>query len=707
MERSSAARTIARAAGRDIGPIPPCADPSRRHLCSDDLPRFCTTYLAAQFPLAFSDDHRRALGLLQAAVLEGGQFAVAMPRGSGKTTMCRAAVLWALLYGHRRFVFVVAADGASALSIVAALRSELEHNDEVLADFPEAAFPIRALKGISRRAEGQTSESRQTFLVWTKDEVRLPAIAEGGGSVIRAAGITGNIRGASASMTDGAQIRPDLVLVDDPQTDESARSPSQVETRMRILCGTILGLAGPGERIAALTTCTVIAPGDMAAQLLDRKAHPEWQGYRARLMDAMPTATALWDRYAEILAEELRCERGMAAATDYYREHRDAMDAGARAAWPERYDRGTELSATQHAMNLRITRGEAAFLAEYQNEPQDLSASSDVEQVTAPAVLRKINRIPQWTVPSDSTALTAAIDVQGKALYWMACAWSPGFSGDVLAYGAHPDQGRPYFTLHEVERTIEKTHPGVPFDAALYAALDELMAFLCDREWQREGGGVQRVQRVLIDAGWGKSTDVIYQFARRSRHSALIFPYFGRTVIPGAAPMTEWKRKPGERQGLNWRIPKPTARATRHVIADASWWKSHAADRVLAPPGSAGSLGLYGYSASVHRMLADHLSAEIRTRVSANGRTADRWDIKPNTDNHFLDTLSMNCIAASIEGIALDPKAVPREQRRTQDEPESIESAPMPATIKPTSDQPRPPRPRPRAASTSGWLVGY
>ena len=198
----------------------------------------------------------------------------------------------------------------------------------------------------------------------------------------------------------------------------------------------------------------------------------------------------------------------------------------------------------------------------------------------------------------------------------MTCAWSPGFSGDVVAYGAHPDQGRPYFTLHEIERTIEKTHPGVPFDAALYASLDELLGFLCDREWQREGGGVMRVQRVLIDAGWGSSTDTIYQFARRSRHAALVLPYFGRTVVPGATPMSEWKRKPGERMGLNWRIPKPTARATRHVLADANWWKSHAADRVLAPPGASASLGLYGSSASVHRMLADHLSAEIRTRIS-------------------------------------------------------------------------------------------
>ncbi len=55
------------------------------------------------------------------------------------------------------------------------------------------------------------------------------------------------------------------------------------------------------------------------------------------------------------------------AATEYYRQHRNEMDAGAVIAWPERYNHD-ELSAIQHAMNLRL-QDEAAFFAEYQNEP--------------------------------------------------------------------------------------------------------------------------------------------------------------------------------------------------------------------------------------------------------------------------------------------------------------------------------------------------
>ena len=80
-----------------------------------------------------------------------------------------------------------------------------------------------------------------------------------------------------------------------------------------------------------------------------------------------PTNEKLWARYAEIRAESLRAERGLAEATEFYRQNREAMDEGAVVAWPERYNHD-ELSAIQHAMNLKL-QDEAAFLAEYQNEP--------------------------------------------------------------------------------------------------------------------------------------------------------------------------------------------------------------------------------------------------------------------------------------------------------------------------------------------------
>ena len=81
--------------------------------------------------------------------------------------------------------------------------------------------------------------------------------------------------------------------------------------------------------------------------------------------------------------EGLRGERGIVEATEFYRQNRVAMDAGAVAAWPERFN-PDELSAVQHAMDLRL-QDEAAFWAEYQNEPLPAD-EGDSSMLTADAV---------------------------------------------------------------------------------------------------------------------------------------------------------------------------------------------------------------------------------------------------------------------------------------------------------------------------------
>ena len=80
--------------------------------------------------------------------------------------------------------------------------------------------------------------------------------------------------------------------------------------------------------------------------LLGRDKHPQWQGERTKMVYAFPTNEALWAKYAEIRAEGLRNDRGIAAATEFYREHREEMDEGAVVAWPERYN-PDEISAIQ------------------------------------------------------------------------------------------------------------------------------------------------------------------------------------------------------------------------------------------------------------------------------------------------------------------------------------------------------------------------
>lgn len=696
-KRSSADyKRVSRAESRDIGQTPPIANPHRKESARLDLLAFLRSYMGHRFPLAFSPDHLALIESIQGIILHGGQRALAMPRGSGKTTITEAAAIWALVYGHRRFLVVVAASGELSDQVATSIRAELEFGDELAADFPEVCHPIRALGGISRRAEGQTSMGQLTHLVWSRDEVRLPSAAAGGGSVVRTASITGQIRGCKAVLADGSQIRPDLVLVDDPQTDESARSASQVATRLRTIRGTILGLSGPGAKIACLCACTIIARGDVADQLLNRETSPEWQGSTAKLLQSLPTekAMALWDKYAEIYHGDLRNdlipqEEKLDRATDFYCKNQAEMDAGAVASWPERVADG-EASAIQHAMTLRITRGAEAFAAEYQNAPQDLGAGADLVQLDAEAICQRLNRRPAGQVPASAVELTAGIDLGEHVLWWTVVAWGGGFAGDVIAYGPYPNLGRAYITASECKGALAKAHPTGSTAATWRAALDTLCGQLLDRDWQTEDGSTLRVSRCLIDAGYGESTDTVYEFCRASSFRDRVFPSHGRGIGAKHAPMADWPKRPGDKLGQHWRISRPKNRNGRAVFVDTNAWKSFVAARLLAPIGGAGCLLLPGSKGTEHRMLADHLAAERRVRVSANGRTLDEWTWIPGRDNHLLDALVLAACSASIQGIRLDgevPKAGRRPQRPTT-APASAPAAPAAPVNRPTNSNP-------------------
>ncbi|MFO0826724.1 MAG: terminase gpA endonuclease subunit [Phycisphaerales bacterium] len=652
-ERARLRAALLSTSGRDIGDLPEIREPSRRQAASRDFRRFCETYFARTFSLAWSPDHLKVIAKIETCVLEGGLFAMAMPRGSGKTSLCEIACVWAMLYGHREFVALVGSDEDHAANMLDSIRAEIEHNELLLEDFPEACFPIRALEGIHQRAAGQLHKGRQTHIGWTAKELVLPSIAGApcSGAVIRVAGITGRIRGMKHKRTDGASVRPSLVLVDDPQTDESARSPSQCAARERVIAGAILGLAGPGRKIAGLMTLTVVRADDLADRLLDPKRHPQWQGERTRMLYSPPTEEALWDEYARIRADGLRAGSGLRDATAFYLRHRERMDAGAAVAWEERFN-PDEASALQHAMNLRL-QDAAAFRAEYQNDPMP-EGEADAGEITAVAIAERAAGTRRGIVPAETDRVTAFVDVQQKALYWMVVAWDGGFGGTVVDYGTEPEQKEEWFQLRDLRWTLAAAAPRAGLEAAIRAGLDRIAERLLGREWACEDGSATRISRCLVDANWGQSTDLVYAFCRRSTHAALLTPSHGRYVGAASTPFSEYGRREGERVGLNWRMPAAGHRAIRHAVFDTNWWKSFVHARLAVPAGDPGSLVLFGRRPDAHRLLAAHLTSEYRVRTHGRGRIVDEWRLRPDGgDNHWLDCLVGAAVGASIEGVAL------------------------------------------------------
>lgn len=641
-------------AGRDIGELPEVVNPERKKRCRTNFRMFCEEYFPETFSLEWSPDHLKAIHKIETAVLKGGLFALAMPRGSGKSSLTEVAAIWAMLYGHREFIMLIGATESAALELLDSLMTEFEINEHLAQDFPEVIYPIQQLDGIANRCAGQLYHGERTRITWTSNEIVLPTIkgSAASGIVVRVAGITGRIRGMKYKRPDGRSVRPSLVVIDDPQTSESAGSLEQTRKRIRVLAGDILGLAGPGQKISGIMPCTIIRPGDMADIILNRQTHPDWNCERTKMVYEFPKNMKLWEKYAEIRAEALREEGNFRRATEFYEAHRAEMDEGAKVSWEARYNHD-EISALQHAMNLKF-QDEVAFQAEYQNDPLPEDTGGE-EILSIDAICAKINGLPHNKVPLACDRLTLFIDVQKALLFYVVTAWAENFTGSVIDYGSWPDQHRREFSLADANPTIQSEFPRAGLEGGLYAALTALTDDLLGREWEREDGAVLKIERALIDANWGTSTDLVYEFCRESKFAGIVLPSHGRYVGASSKPMTEYRKQPGDRLGFNWMMPSVAKkRAVRHVIFDSNFWKSFVHARLAVAIGDKGSLTLYGRIPGVHQLLAEHLTAEYRVKTSGRGRTVDEWKLKPeHHDNHWLDCLAGCAVCGSMLGCSL------------------------------------------------------
>lgn len=644
--------------GRDIGALPSVADPERKAFCENNFRLFCETYFAESFSLAWSDDHLKVITRIEQAVLQGGLYALAMPRGSGKTTLAEDACIWAMLYGHRDFIALIGATETAALEMLDTIKSALRDNELLAADFPEICFPIAQMDGIANRCAGQLCLGKHTWMTWTDKEIVLPTIAgsRASGIIVRVAGITGRVRGMKFTPPTSSQSRrPKLVIVDDPQDDESAASEEQNRKRMRVLSGAILGLAGPGQKISGVMPCTVIRPGDMADQILDPDKHPDWNGERCKMLYSFPTDMKLWNQYAEIREDSLRRFKDIHLGTEFYAEHRAEMDVGARVYWPARYE-PDEISAVQNAMNLYF-RDPESFFAEYQNEPLVDDPDAEVK-LTLAQLETRLNGFEHLAIPVEATRLTAFIDIQKKLLYYVVVAWTEHFGGNVIDYGAWPDQHRRYFSLNDANPTMQMTFPALAFEGMLYESLTALTNDLLGRSWQREDGAQLHIERCLIDSAWGESTDTVYFFCRRSRFGSVVIPSNGVGITAAKKPMTEYRKQEGDRLGLNWMIPNVRGkRVLRHVLYDTNYWKTFVRQRLLTALGDRGALTVYGRDKDRHRLLFDHWLSEYSHKTSGGGRTLDEWAMRPGAENHWWDGLVGCAVGASIQGVQFRPVA--------------------------------------------------
>ena len=680
-ERLAARSRAVHAAGAEIGVIPSPADQQRRDACERDLLRFLTTYFPNSCGLRpFGPAQILAIRHLEHTILHHGRRLNLLPRGFAKSTISECAVLWAALYGHRKFILILGANEEAASQSIEAIQSELQNNDFLDADFPSVTSPIAHIQGKFQRCASQTHQGTLTGLQWNGSKIVLPTIAgsAASGVIISSDGLLSAKRGSRHKRADGVTVRPDLVILDDVQTDKSVLSPAETATRLRIIKKSVLRLGGHGRQISACMNATTLAPGDLTEQLSDPKQHPGWQVVKSAAVTKMPTAleSHWFGPYAKLLKEADpdsfdSQQQALAKATAYYEANRSIMDDG-ETAWPDIPLEPGEVSALQHFMNIWIIDGNEVFQCECQNQPPRPTVVSSL-QITN-EVSHSYSGYGHRVVPPDTSALVFGVDCHDEILYYTVAAVKNDFTGCIIDYGTWPEQPSLNFSHDTIKVPMAAFYGDEAGDAdrLLEIGLEDLLYRLLNGDWHTANGDPMPISCGLVDCGYKPAN--ITSAIKRTK-SQIVLTTQGMGCPPTRKQFYEWDMSKAIKAGPDPARPRwylPMDGRDGHVykcLFDADYWKSCLAVR-LTQRAAIGRWTIFDDRHYDHMTFTSHLMSESPSAKSANGRTVNQWE-KVRVDNHWFDASVLCTLAASLAGCRLptDKPLPPPPPRRAPQPP--------------------------------------
>lgn len=573
------------------------------------------------YPLPFGEPHKKLIHKAITAIEQKGNFSIALPRSSGKTSLLKGLLLYALLTGKARFVVLVNQSQPVSKRALKDLLAWLMHGEKLAEYYPEICLPFKASKGSPQRIKNlwEQDTGEQFLAKLEAEQLILPSTKtnnnRASGSIIVTSSITGQLRGLQQVLPDGTVLRPDTVLIDDVQKTKGSYSRTQIDSIINIVKSDIMGLGGGNKGLSILFSCTVIAQDDVSTYFLNS---PDWRGEKIPMITSWGNLEE-WDKYNEIRLAGLEKEDNGKSANKYYLENREILDKGFSVSWEHR-KLPNEISAIQSAMHRYYIAGKNAFFSEYQNEP--LEVDNPLTKVTPEDVGKALNHLPRGKAPDTDFILTCMIDInQRNGLNWLVLSGDNRGACHILDYGRYPERG---LFIQPKDKPRE--------DSIIYNAVIELVTKITANNYQTESGAPLLWSSFAIDGNY--KTAVIERAVLYLRKSLKINLFSSRSRSPKFY-----------RQYKNARNKIPEAhcwinqRRVPETVYNADYWQELAQARLLATPEDANSISLFGSKAEKHKRFADEItSQQLLERVEGNTFTLYNWTI-PNGANDLLDCL--------------------------------------------------------------------
>lgn len=650
----AANKAALRAKEKDLT-IPDVVNRRRRNRCLKDPHLFLRTYFP-QFNRPFTKQQNEIIESIIGTARHGGSLAIAASRGEGKTTIAQYLVgVYGVVSGMVRFPLICAATGPHAGRILGNIKRQYTRNQLLYDDFPEVCHPIWDVRLAPQRGPSQTVNGEPTFCQWAGDQVVMPTVkgSLASGAIIATTGLDAAIRGL---MIDGS--RPDFVLIDDPETRESAASEEQCEKRELLIEEDLSGLGGQDRPLAMVMLTTCMRRECLSAKYTDPKQKQSWRGRRFRLIEKWPERMDLWDDYcSQRQANQQTGDDNAREAHKFYLANRELMDAGAEVANKYRFkalklDDGSklEVSALQSCFNIIADRNRQHFDTEYQNDPPEESGPIE-SGITPHRIQRQVSGYERKIVPPGCTVITQGIDVRKVALHWTVRAWMANGTGYTIDYGIHEVLGTVYGSDDGLDVCIRRS---------ILGRLEQ------SKEYDFN------IDLTLIDAGW--QTPAVYSACADAGQG--VYPVMGFGKSAGCVQAnfrdvyTRTKdRKPPPDANAGWFLSRKGK--VWLVCADADQWKQWEHTRWMTAPGKPGRMEIFG-AANVnperlsddekgHHSYARHICNEIEIEEPHNGTIRRRWKAK-SENTHWLDSSYYANVAANIKGV----KVLSAETKRAE-----------------------------------------
>jgi len=646
--------------------IPKCRSRKRRNRLEKDDIEWLMFYFSKHcglpdpFTYVFTEQQIEMIRAFGAAIRQGGDQAIAASRGEGKTTIVERLITKYTLQGTLSYSVLFQSTGALADNSLDTIKTSMVDNELLLAYYPEVCVPVQSLENTPHRApyqlvsgfrfdDGKSYEMAASHFTWSGQEVIFPNVpgSPSAGSIIATRGLDSAVRGLKKRGR-----RPQLAVIDDPDTEETARSEEQSKKLEDRIDKTIGGLGSQKKPIARILLSTIQSKVSVSYTFTDPKKKPSWKPKRFKFLVTPPERADLWDDF--VMLKQSDWVEGTNQARKYYRKNRKKMDAGAVVANPERLDRSNgELSALEHFYTLVARLGAEAVNTEYNNDPPD--ELGPVESgIYATLIQRRLSGYPRRVVPPSCTTLTQGIDVQKLGVYWVIKAWQPDATNYILDYGFYETQGTVYGSDEGVELAIR---------SAILGRFEQQKEFPC----MTVDGEIVDLDLTLIDSGW--QSPAVYRACVESGLGC--YPAKGHGKSQGCAVTNFhdlWKRTPDRRPGDGWFMSK-LPKGFWLVHCDTDRWKSFEHARWLTTEGKPGAAYLFGEmtdkerkflgkylpkESKEHISYAKHLTSEVEAEELIRGSLKRVWKTKAGRgQNHYFDASYLASVAASMKGISL------------------------------------------------------